>query len=415
MSRLYNTFEFIGAVQIPKNKEKFLDVRESASGWVGHRLNFGVQQSKTNSVFVEMYGGYSKSKQNKVYSFSKGTENEKGTKLEIPWDDRLKDETVNMVADFKKIVIDLETDPEVKEKVGQLRYEIRSLEYKDTLTDEERQKLTDLNKELKEVGVNRKEFIHEYDAVIYLSENLESVKDHKLRLTGSVENNYHNGKFYRKFKPELIEIAEADAIPKLRAYMDVFFTKDAIDEADFKEEKKVYVNGHVLCYDSKEKKDMFFPQLFVLNAQKVDFENEMHVKRFNFLKNKFDVKGKGVYHLQWEVSIFRGADKVEFTYEDLTQDQKESVDFGLNKVEDFEPKGGMLGENTEETRLIKPILQQVNDKNDFREGAVESTYELEDLDYVPTQQANTPPPANKPADKEEPKVDIDAALDNLFD
>ncbi|WJV20805.1 hypothetical protein QU593_10345 [Rossellomorea marisflavi] len=413
MSRLFNTFEFIGAVQIPKNKEKFLDVRESASGWVGHRLNFGVQQSKTNSVFVEMYGGYSKSKQNKVYSFSKGTENEKGTKLEIPWEDRLKEETLNMVADFKKIVIDFETDPAVKEKVNQLRYEIRSLEYKDTLTEDERQKLNDLIKEVKEIAVNRKEFVHEYDAVKYLSENLETMKNHKLRLTGSVENNYHNGKFYRKFKPELIEVAAEDATPKLRALMDVFFTKDAIDEADFKEEKKVYVNGHVLCYDSKEKKDMFFPQQLVLNAQKVDFENEMHVKRFNFLKNKFDVKGKGVYHLQWEVSIFRGADKVEFTYDKLTQDQKESVDFGLNTVSDFEPKGGFLGENMEETRLIKPVLQQVNEHNDFREGAVESAYELDELDYVPTQQSNTPPSA--PETKAEEKIDIDAALDNLFD
>lgn len=413
MSRLYNVFEFVGNISIPKNKEKFYEVKESDSGWSGHRLNFSVQESKTNSVFVEMYGGYSKVKQNKVFSFGKGTEKVKGTKLEIPWEDRSNPETVDMVADFKKIVIDLTTDQEVKERVNQLLYEIRSLEYQDERTEDDNKKLKELKEELQLKGIHRNEFIHEYDAVVFLANAIEEYKDHKFRLTGAVEYNEWKGKFHRKFKPSLIEIVPNDTPSQLRATMDIFFTKDAVDDKDFKEDKKVFVNGYVIDYHGKAKKDMFYPQQFVINAQKLDFENKQHVGRFEFLKNKFNVKGKGVYHLQWVVNIFRGADRVEFTFDDLTPQQKEAVEFGFSKLEDFAPKGGMLGETVYENRLVKPVLEHINDHNDFREGAVESTYEVDELEFTFTQ-----PEVVENIGTEETvetagkKVDVD--LDDLF-
>jgi hypothetical protein len=416
MGRLYNTFEFIGNIFIPKNKEKFHEVKENESGWEGHRLNFAIQESKTNSVFLEMYGGFSKSRPNKVFSFSKGTENEKGSKLEIPWEDRLKEESVDVVADFKRIVLDLTTDFELKDKLRQLRFEIMNLERKDVLTEEDKTKLKELKLEHKEKATKRYEFIHEYDAVVFAASVLEYYKDHKFRITGRVEYNHYNDKFYRKFKPELIEIVESDTKPQLRATMDIFFTKDSVDEADFKEEKKIYINGYVVDYDSNAKKDAFFPQQFILNAQKIDLENKDHVGRLDFLRSKFNVKGKGVYHLQWYVNIFRGADKVEFTYDDLTAQQKEAIEFGLNTVEDFEPKGGMLGANLEETRLVKPVLQEINKENDFREGALESSYEEDDLIYVASNNGRQSETKNESKEEsnttEKKKVDVD--LDQLF-
>jgi hypothetical protein len=413
MSRLYNTFEFVGNLFIPKSKEKFHEEKTSDSGWEGHKLNFAIQESKTNSVFLEMYGGFSKVKQNKVFSFSKGTENNPGSKLEIPWDDRLNTETVDLVADFKKIVVDFTTDSEFKEKVNNLRYQIRTLEYQDELSTDDKEKLSKLKVELKELATDRYEFVHNYDAIVFLSTTLDTYKDHKFRVTGSVDYQEHKGRFFRKFNPELIEIVESDTPSKLRATMDIFFDKDALDDSDFKEEKKIYINGYVLSYDSKAKKDQFFPQQVVINAQKVDLGNESHVKRLEFLKNKFNVKGKGVYHLQWEVNIFRGADTIEFTFENLTPPQKEAVEFGYNKLEDFAPKGGLLGETTEENRLVKPILQEINKHNDFREGAVESSYTVEDLTFVAATVNNQPSNEKKEEPKKESKP-VDLELDDLF-
>jgi len=410
MARLYNTFEFIGNLFIPRNKDKFHEVNTYDSGWEGHRLNFAVQESKTNSVFVEMYGGLSKSKVNKVYSFSKGTENNPGGRIEIPWDERLNEDTVDMVADFRKIIVDFTDDPEVKEKVEELRYKIRSIEYQDEKSNDDLEKLKSLKAELKELAPDRHEFIHNFDAINFLSEKLEEYKQKKFRVTGSVDYSESKGRFFRKFMIESIEIVPNDTKNQLRATFDIFFTKDAIDDKDFKKEKKVYVDGYVIGYDSKAKKDQFFPQQFVLNAQKLDFENEQHVKRFEFLKNKFDVKGKFAYHLQWIVNIFRGADTVEFTEKDLTPAQKEAIEFGFNTLDDFKPKGGMLGETTEENRLVKPVLEKVNDHNDFTSGAVETEYKDEDLVYVAAINTNTPPAQEEK--KEETKAPVD--FDDLF-
>ncbi|ATF13563.1 hypothetical protein A616_16735 [Brevibacillus brevis X23] len=413
MSRLYNTFEFIGNIQTPKSKDKFHEVNVSASGWEGHRLNFAVQESKTNSVYVEMYGGFFQSKKNNVITFGKGTENEKGSKLEIPWEDRLNPETIDMVADFKKIVVDFTTDEAVKEASGKLRYEIRAIEYKDEKTPEEIEKLKELKEELKQKVPDRYEFIHEYDAVEFLSSNLENFKAYKFKITGQAEYSEYKGKFNRKFKPEVIEIVPSDTPSQLRATFDIFFTKDALDEVDFEKEKKIYIGGYVISYDKKVKKDMFYPQQFIINASKVDMDNEMHVKRLEFLKNKFKVTDKGVYHLPWIVNIFRGADQVEFTFEQLTPQQKEAVEFGYNKLEDFAPKNGTLGETKEENRLVKPILQEINGDNNFINGAVLSLYEEDELVYVFNSQEEKPTEApNNDTPKETKKVDIE--LDDLF-
>ncbi|WP_434786957.1 hypothetical protein [Bacillus velezensis] len=60
-----------------------------------------------------------------------------------------------------------------------------------------------------------------------------------------------------------------------------------------------------------------------------------------------------------------------------------------------------MGENREENRLLKPILKKINDSNDFTEGAATSTYEIEDLTYIPQQIQNSTPPV----EKEEPESD----------
>ncbi|WP_233499521.1 hypothetical protein [Bacillus velezensis] len=195
--------------------------------------------------------------------------------------------------------------------------------------------------------------------------------------------------------------------------MDVFFTSESLDESSFEEEKRYFVDAYVLSYDNQAKKDRFFPQQLVINAQKLDFENELHMKRLDLLKNFFKVENDEVFHLQWVVNIFRGADEIEFTEEELTESQKEMIALGLNTLDDFKPKGGLLGENREENRLLKPILKKFNDSNDFTEGAATSTYEIEDLTYIPQQIQNSTPPV----EKEEPKVteeEKENAFDELF-
>ncbi len=100
----------------------------------------------------------------------------------------------------------------------------------------------------------------------------------------------------------------------------------------------------VLSYDNQAKKDRFFPQQLVINAQKLDFENDLHMKRLNLLKNFFKVENDEVYHLQWVVNIFRGADEIEVDRRGTHgKSKRKSIALGLNTLDDFKPKGGAIG------------------------------------------------------------------------
>lgn len=416
MALLYNTFDFTGKIFIP-DKEKFHAINESDSGWVGHRLSFAVQESQTNSVFVEMYGGYSRSKPNVVYSFSKSENGREGQRIEIPWSDRLKPEVVDMVANFRKIVVDFTTDQEAKKKATGLRYKIRDLEYKENKTEEELNELTSMKQELKELVPERYEFIHPYDAIAFLQSHLPVYKKHKFRVRGNVEMSEHKGEFYRKFVPNLIEIVDEDTPSKLKAFFDIFFTKDSLDDKRIKKEQRVYVNGYILSYDSKTKKDQFFPMQFVINTSKIDFENERQVALLELLKNKFKVTGRGVYHLPWDVNIFRGAEEKEFTENDLTTEQRELIEFGLATIDDFKPKGSVLGEAYYENRLIKPILQAFDAKeNNFVNGPVETDYRLKDLEFEFVGNSTSKQTEDKISESEAQTKETDPLddLDDLF-
>lgn len=379
MARLYNDFDFTGEIVIPKEDSKFYEAKKFPSGWQSSKVKFAMKESKTNSVFVEIFGGIN----DKVFSFGKGTESQKGEKLEIPWEARNEESTMDMVADFKKFIVDFTTDTTMKEKASEVAYKIRSIEYKDEKTEDDLKTLKELKEEYKQLTPDRHEFIAEYDMIQFLHENLKNYTGHKFNMKGSFEMTEWKGKFYTKYKPQSIEIVPNDTKNKFKAVMNIFFNRESMDDMDFEEEKKVYINGFVQSYVSKEG-DKFFPLQFVINAAKLDMENPKHVGMFNVMKKYFTVSNDSYYNMQWNVNIYRGAEKVEFTEADLTPTQKEQVEFFGKKVEDFAPKGGLLGANIEEFRLVSPTNHQ-----DFADGAVETEYEEDDFIFKTTEDVNT--------------------------
>ena len=116
-----NTFEFIGELRFGKEPVK---VQEFDSGWTKKSIQLSVLESKNNSMFVSLEGGYHKAKENKVYSFTKGLFGETGNMLVIDWDNRFDQDTIDSVADFKKTVVDLTIDEESKKKVAKYLSEL---------------------------------------------------------------------------------------------------------------------------------------------------------------------------------------------------------------------------------------------------------------------------------------------------
>jgi len=358
----YSKFVFIGALGIAKDKDKFhntfLNKKET---WVSSRVNFMVKESDHNGVFVELFGGYQADGKGRIFSMDLDN-----SKIEVPWKDREDTETLKMVADFKKFKADL----------GEA-----------------------------------KEFLAEYDMIEYLKDVLPSITE-RVVVIGSVKKEYYKGNYNDKYIIQTIRFAKEDEKNKLSVSMDIFYSKDSLDTSDFKEEKVLRLTGYVSQYIDKDIKTKFMPQQFILSAKKLDFENDKHVAKFDFLKKYITVKGKTYVHMPWQMSIFRGADEVEWDESMLTKDQKEAVAFGLSTAESFKPRSNALGGNIFEYRLIKPLLSGV-----FSEGVMDTELKVEEFEediFRPVEKTEKfkEPKEDK---KIEPKFNIDTIVEDEDD
>jgi len=355
----YSKFVFIGNIGIAKDKEKFhstfLNAKET---WVSSRINFMVKESDHNGVFVELFGGYQADSKGRIFSMDLDN-----NKIEVPWALRDDTETLKMVADFKKFKSDL----------GE-----------------------------------QKEFITEYQMIEHLKDVLPTITD-RVVVTGSVKKEYYKGKYNDKYIIQTIRIAKEDEKNKLSVSMDIFYSKDSLDSSDFKDEKVLRLTGYVSQYIDKDVKTKYMPQQFILSAKKLDFENEKHVAKYDFLKKYITVKGKTYVHIPWQMSIFRGADEVEWDESMLTKDQKEAVAFGLSTVDNFKPRSNALGDNIFEYRLIKPLLTGI-----FSEGVMDTEMKIDEFEEDVFKPVEKTEKFKEPKEekKVEPKFDIDKIVED---
>jgi len=393
MARMYNTFDFTGELGFAKEP---LKVKPFDSGWNKHNFSFAIIESKTNKGFVSLEAGLNvgNGKPNIAYTGTKGLFGEPSSNnVQVPWEDRLNPSIVDSVPDYRKTIIDLTPVGTSKDEFYNTKREIYNLETKENPTQEDKDKLLELYDKARNILPERKEFINTYDAIQFFMSKLEEYKGRKFRVKGNIEKSHWNEKFYTNFVPSSIELVSDEERNKLGLNLDLFFTKGAVDEVDFAKEKVIRFDTYILSRDNAQKKDVFFPQQTVLNASKLDLDNPKHTGRVELIKKMLTGKSnKNVYHMAFEGKYFRGADEVEFTEKDLTPLQKECVELGINKIEDFKPKGGMLGETIEEFRVTLPLIKKFNDSNDFSDGIVESTYEVEDLTYVAPETNQSPKP-----------------------
>lgn len=376
MARIYNTFDFVGNISLPKDTTKLHGVKRLDTGWNIHKLNLGIRdEAKLNTVFLDLQAFQSENKPMVVYGMYKDEDGEGFTKFTTPWEDR-QNVDMDKVADFVKIIVDLETDDEVRKERNQLLGKIRELEKKEGTEDSETEKLDKYKAEVKPLLKNRHEFLTEYDAIVFLRDNILNYTDKKFRARGNIVLSESKGNIYRNYTLKTLEIVEDSRDSKTSAKADIFFTGDAIDDR-YEEEGKVYIKGYLQDRDNRVKEDRFFPQEFVFNFSKLDKNNERHMARKDFLMTLFEEIEDADYvsHLLCNISVFRGADKVDIEYDDLTDMQKRSIDAGVKTLEDFQ--GNIYGKTYEELRIIGTDL-----KGDFENGSIASGVMVDDLESL---------------------------------
>lgn len=381
--KFYNTFRFTGDLSVPNDEKKLIQEVTFDSGWKKVSLKIGVKESKANAQFVNMEAMIPPKD---TFELTKPHKDGNGKKVKYQYKDRNSSAVTDNVADFSKIVVDIETDFEKKkERIG-LQMKIRNLLKKDTLTDDDKEKLASYEKEHEEKSDNVHKFVNEMDVIDFIKENMDLFKARKVRISGNYSKTTSKGNYYTSYKPTTIELVAADTENSLKVSLDIYFDKDALDAADFKTDKKVYVNGYIKGYDSKAESDVYFPQQFIIDASKLDLEgNDKHKAIFEFIKSTFTVKGKNVFHIPVEFNTYNGSEMVEFTIDMLEPRHRQQVELGLKKLDDYKPKGGfVLGDFIQEFKFTKLL------DTDYKDGAEDTEVTVSELEeMVATSSAET--------------------------
>ena len=325
-------FNFTGTMMFPKKDSKRPFVKEyEKNGRKMLSLNFGVKESDNNMAYVEAFDG----EQDVIKTMNSDNE-----KIEIKWADRFEDDVVSSVASYRKTIVDLGEEDDFD---------------------------------------GRHEFISMYDAISYLRENLPKYTG-KITVTGQMVKEPYKGKYFDKFKIQSIYAVADDKKNRLLLTTDIYYNKDSIDKADWKADKKIYVDGYVQQYINKDEGIKYIPQQFIFNASKYDESNEKHKQLLDYKLKYIDINKKNIHHLLWECVMLNGAETVEFDESQLTKAQKEQIELGIRKLEDFRPAGSIFGERVNEYRLFEPKLT-----GDFSDGLIDSEMtpsEFEEEIYV---------------------------------
>ncbi len=251
-------------------------------------------------------------------------------------------------------------------------------------------------------GEEYHDFITELDFIDYIEAHVDELNGRRAIVRGSVSKSDYKGKVMTKYTlNKIILLDEDDTKHKngLRVSGVMFWNKEGIDVADWKESKKITITAYTNEYigkdeDSDERIYKYREQQVIFDASKLDFTNEHHVKllalKLSQLGCQYDAendKVKVVLKKNWVahnliLSYVNGQEEVELTYDDLTDIQKAFVDLGEKEVKDFAPKGGTFGEKTTIYKVV-----DFNLNGDYNEGYVvqddDTSDEIEENIYVP--------------------------------
>lgn len=357
------TFNFVGTLRAIKGNDNFkgFSTTNFNSGWMMERLRFNVIAGDNRHMVEINAGRWSDENKNTIYTFEKVEGNNKGKPIQVPWAKR--------------------NDPAIIDKVvGWRVYTV------DTDTFSHRQELEESGDAaaLEASKNKRKHFLAGTDFCEYVNKvvNSDKAKDWKFRVTGNINYTYSakNDTYYATYEATKIYRVDDDKEPSSEVNMDFYFTEGAMDDSVFEETGKAPVIGYTMFYDNTTKKNWFCP---------IDLVIRNNVKGWNHIFNKFD--DDEVRRIGLVCQKVDGAQKVDIKLEDLSDEVRENIEFGLITEADAirEAGGQMYGDNVRELRVIGLA-------KGYSKGSETTVYTVDDLMKRPM--------------KEEPKMD-----ENIFD
>ena len=356
-------FDITGKLSLPKETEKFknFETKEYASGWINKVLKFNCVAGD-NRFMLQSKGGYFSDGSSKIYLFSKDSVKDDGSKVKgeaftISWKERLTHPRLAEVVEWKKFIVDLEESGFRRD----LRFALNNVKEGKTLTEEEVARfgaadVKGLEKALEESNKKRKEFVAEADFVDFMYKvlNSDKYKNKKFRVMGNYDMQYSdaNNRFYCSYVPNRIYLADDDAEEVATANTVLFFDGNSLVDAKANK-NKYFVNGYVQQYDSARKENIFAPYTIVIHGAKDD--SDLEKKREKVVVKRFTVEDESVYEYGVVLNLLDGAQRETIKFEDLTEEQQDSILLGELTLADIQREvGGVYGERVTENVFVKP-------------------------------------------------------------
>lgn len=361
---VYSRFNFCGKISVsrkaPMVKRDTLKTSEKIS------INFGIKAG-TNMGYVTLSGF----KNDEIK-----TRDVDGNNIDIAWDDRLDEDIIKMVAGTKKFTVNL----------GE-----------------------------------RKEFITEWDMIEYLESALAGYED-DIVVTGNFNLRPGSGKYkdqvYREYQIQNVFMPGEKDTPHLTMNLDLYYDKDSMDKSDLKTDGKITMRCYTPMWSKADAARKMFKIDTVFNTAVFDMDKPKHKAIHDYKMRYLETKSRNPVHMNWQLAVVNGAEEVEFSEASLTDAQKEQIELGISKLEDFKPRGQIFGDRVNELRLVKPLLTGEFERC---KTAAESEYtarEFENEIYVPVSDERVEDmvsDSSKAKAKAAPVVEeVDEDIDTMF-
>lgn len=356
-----NTFSFVGYLKPIKEKENFkgFTTTKFDSGWMTERLRFNVIAGDNRHLVEINAGRWQQENKNVIYGFTKPENGKKGEPFQISWAERTNPDMINKMAGWKVFTVDLDT------------YNHR----------QELEKRGD-TEGLTKANSRKKHFLAGTDFCEYVNKvvNSEKIKDTKFRVNGTINYTYSekNDRYYSTYEVTKIYRVDDDKEPESTVNIDFYFAENPVDSEDYAETGKAIANGYTAFYDNSTKKNWYCPISLVMRFG-TDDKGKKKVKGWEKIFGKFE--DDIIRRMVLECEQIDGAQKVDVSYDDLSDEAKEMIDFGIISIEDAikDAGGSVYGDTIHEIRIKGP-------GKGFSKGSETTVYSLEDMKKKPSKE-----------------------------
>ena len=330
-----NTFSFVGKIVPVKDTESFKGYTETTydSGWMKQRLIFNVVAGD-NRHLVEINAGRWKddAKNSVIYTMSKATEGKKSEKIQIPWEKRNDQKTIEGVAGYRVFTIDT-----------------------DTYSHRESLKEAGDTEALEKSNEKRRHFLAGTDFCDFLTKKVvynEKIKDWVFRINGNIVYSYSEktGRYYQSYEVNKIYRVDEDAEPTTDVNIEFYFANGFMDKDGVEDTGKAIMNGFTPFYDQNTQKNWFLPIALVMrDVENVDLTEE--------LLSEFE--DNEICKAVLSCKAINGAQRRNVNLEDLDEKTQKAVKAGLmSESQAIRNAGGQVyGEVIQELRfdqIVKP-------------------------------------------------------------